>query len=115
MAVEMDFWGSIPYDEKVREAAMAQQPFLLYKPNSKASRQVSQLVSKKILQFTRLRNYLDRLKLKRVLSRFEISEEEMLQEAIICSVKCGYWDGCEYQNGGYPCPIRNLEVSLTKN
>lgn len=112
LAIELDYWGTIPYDGNVREAAMQQKPFLLYKPNSKASKQTSQLVSNKILEYTRLRGYLDRRKLTRMLSRLEVTEEERVHEPIICSVKCGYWDDCEYQNGGYPCSIRTLEATL---
>jgi len=112
LAVELDYWGAIPYDEKVREAAMQQKPFLLYKPNSKASKQISQLVSSKMLGYKRLRSYLDRRKLSRTLSRLEVTEDDRIHEQIICSIKCGYWDDCEYQNGGYPCSIRTLETKL---
>lgn len=114
LSVEMDFWGIIPFDIKVREAAMQKKSFLLYKPNGKASRQISKLTSEKILEYSRLQSYLDRRKLKRLLHRLEVPEDEMVNEPIICSVNCGYWDDCEYQNGGYPCAIRNLETELVK-
>ncbi|HDL18359.1 MAG TPA: DUF4339 domain-containing protein [Bacteroidetes bacterium] len=114
LSVEMDFWGIIPFDNKVREAAMQKKPFLIYKPNGKASRQVSKMASGKILEYSRLQSYLDRRKLKRLLHRLEVPENEIENEPIICSVNCGYWDDCEYQNGGYPCAIRNLETELVK-
>ncbi len=114
LSVEMDYWGAIPYDEKVREAAMLQKSFLVHKPNSKASKQISHLVATKFLEFSRLRSFLDRRKLQRLISRLEVPEKEMVDEPIICSVKCGYWDDCEYQNGGYHCSIRNLEVSMVR-
>ena len=112
LSVEMDFWGAIPYDDKVRDAAMLQRPFLIHKPNCRASKQMNQLVSNKILEFSRLRSYLDRKKMQRLIARLEVPEVDQLDEAIICSVKCGYWDDCEYQNGGYPCSICSLESSL---
>lgn len=114
LSVEMDYWGAIPYDEKVRDAAMQQTPFLIHKPNSKASKQITHLVSDKFLEFSRLRSFLDRRKLQRLISRLEVPEKDMVNEHIICSIKCGYWDDCEYQNGGYPCSIRNLEVSVAQ-
>ena len=112
LSVEMDFWGAVPYDEKVRDAAMQQRPFLIHKPTCRASKQMGRLVSNKILEFSRLRSYLDRKKMQRLISRLEVPEVDQVDEAIICSVKCGYWDDCEYQNGGYPCSICGLESSL---
>jgi len=112
LSIEMDFWGTIPYDDKVREAAMLQVPFLLHKPKCRASKQMGQLVSNKIMEYSRLRSYLDRKKLKQLISRLEVPDVSMVEETIICSVNCSYWDDCEYQNGGYPCGIRSLEASL---
>jgi flagellar biosynthesis protein FlhG len=112
LAIEMDFWGAIPFDEKVREAAMLQRPFMLHKPGSRAGKALSKIVMENILDLPRLRRFLDRKKLERILSRLEVREEQINKDPIICSVRCSYWDDCEYQNGGYPCGIRNLELIL---
>ena len=112
LSIELDFWGAIPYDERVREAAMLQKPFMQYKPNSRAAKQVSQIVSRNLLQLPRLRGFVERRRLQKLLSRLEVPATEMVAEPMICSVKCGYWDECEYQNGGYPCEIRKLETTL---
>ncbi|HHM23452.1 MAG TPA: DUF4339 domain-containing protein [Bacteroidetes bacterium] len=114
LTVEMDYWGTLPFDERVREAAMVQRPFVLTRPNSKASRALTQMVTGHLLKESGLQGYLDRRRIRKILSRLEVPESEIAEEPIICSVRCSYWGDCEYQNGGYPCSIRSLELVVRK-
>jgi len=110
LTVELDFWGTLPYDDRVREAAMLQRPFVVNRPGSAASRALTRLVTEHLLDSSRLRALLDRKRLRKILARLEVPESQLTEEPIICSVRCSYWGDCEYQNGGYPCGIRSLEL-----
>lgn len=112
LTVELEYWGALPYDEKVREAAMLQQPFVVTRPNGKASRALTRLVTERLSDVSKLRAFLDRKRLRKILARLETPETQLTDEPIICSIRCSYWGDCEYQNGGYPCGIRNLELAV---
>ncbi|RKY88314.1 hypothetical protein DRQ15_10075 [candidate division KSB1 bacterium] len=112
LMLEMDYWGFIEYDEDVRNAAMQKKPFMIWNPKSRAAKRISQIVSAKLMNFSRLKSYLENKRLQRNLNRLNAKVEPISQETIICSVNCLYWDECEYQNGGYPCSVRHLENTL---
>lgn len=115
LSVDLELLGNLPFDNKVRMASMQQKPFVVLNPNSKASKHLSVIATKKIEKITKLKGYLDRKRIMKLLDRLEVQESKMVQDVIICSYRCSYWNDCEYQNGGYPCGIRNLEIGLKSN
>ncbi len=112
LSLDLDFLGSIPFDKKVHEASMLQIPFVIHDPTSKVSKQLGIIATEKIEKIAKLQGYFDRKRIKKFLKMLELPKSNKSNELIICSYRCSYWGDCEYQNGGYPCSIRNLEVLL---
>ena len=112
LSLDLDFLGSIPFDKKVHEASMLQKPFVIHDPTSKVSKQLGIIATEKIEKIAKLQGYFDRKRIKKFLKMLELPESNKTNDLIICSYRCSYWGDCEYQNGGYPCSIRNLEVLL---
>ena len=112
LMLEMDYWGFIDYDKDVRTAAMEKKPFMVRNSKSRAAERIFQIVSAKLMNYSKLKGYLESKRLQRNLERLNAKIKPILQEKIICSVNCLYWNECEYQNGGYPCTVRHLESTL---
>lgn len=112
LCVDIDLLGSVRYDSRARDASMQKKPLMVHIPNSKVAKEIGEIVTGKILKMPKLRGFIDRKRIQRSLSRLEVSEENQTKDVIICSYRCSYWDNCEYQNGGFPCGVRNLEMSF---
>ena len=111
LSVNLDYLGYIDYDDSVRMAVKELKPFIISNPGSKASRSLAQLVSAGLLGNKGLKGFREK---KRVLRQIKAGASEypghnLNESDTICSVKCFYWDDCEYQNGGHPCPVRHLD------
>ncbi len=108
--VDVDFIGFVDYDESVRKSVKELKPFVLDNPRSKASKSLAKLLTVGILQKSGWNSITEK---RRLLKNFREESEEypdanLKESDTICSVKCFYWGECEYQEGGYPCPIRHL-------
>lgn len=116
LSLDIDYMGYIEYDEEVPESVKTLRPYIINNPKSKASRSLAKLITVKMLNKNRMESFLEKRKLRKyVLDNAEnFPSIDSYDSKTICSVKCFYWDDCEYQNGGYPCKIRRLE-SLFKN
>jgi len=111
LSVECDYIGYVDYDDTVRTSVKKLKPHILQNPKSKASKSFARLVSAGLLKKTGLKAYREKRKVMR-----QVSEEgkgypapDLSQSKTICSIRCFYWDDCEYQNGGHPCSIRHLD------
>lgn len=116
LGIEIDFIGSIEYDQNVRQSLKVFKPFLLDNPKSKASRSLAKLITLGIMK----KSGFDGFKFKHSVNK-NISREaktfvkpKLAEDEYICSVKCFYWGDCEYQNGGHACPIRHLDPIFKK-
>lgn len=116
LSVDVDYIGSIEYDQGVRSSLKQFKPFLLDNPRSKASRSLAKLITLGIMQ----KSGFDGFRFKRKVNK-TVSEEskayphpKFSEGDYICSVKCFYWGDCEYQNGGHACPIRHLDPIFKK-
>ncbi len=111
LAVDMTMLGYIDYDESVRHAVKELRPFVIDNPKSKASRALARLISVGLLEKTGWSGFRERRKVLRHISQeSKLYPANQLRESdTICSVQCFYWGDCEYQNGGYPCPVRHLD------
>jgi hypothetical protein len=96
----------------VRKAVKELRPFIIDNPKSKASRSLARLVSVGLLGKKGWGGYKERRQmLKNAASDAQNYPSNQLRESdTICSVQCFYWGDCEYQNGGYPCPVRHLDA-----
>ncbi len=109
--VEVDYLGFVEYDDVVRKSVNEMRPFVLDNPRSRAAKSLARLISVGLLQKSGWSGYKER---RRLLQTFREEAAEYPQTIVresdtICSVNCFYWGDCDYQEGGYPCPIRNLD------
>jgi flagellar biosynthesis protein FlhG len=111
LAIDIDYIGYIEYDENMRQSLKDLRPFILHNPGSPASRSIAKIVTLKLLKKNRveayLRNWQMRRKAQSHAKEYPTAGEN--ESDVICSVKCFYWDDCEFQNGGMPCSVRHLE------
>ncbi|MBN2411343.1 P-loop NTPase [candidate division KSB1 bacterium] len=111
LSIDVDYIGYIEYDDSVRNSLKELRPFILNNPKSKASKSLAKLISAGLLKKDRWQGFKEK---RRVMKNVSIDSKSypttnLNESEIICSVKCFYWDDCEYQNGGHPCPIRHLD------
>jgi len=111
LSIDLDYMGFIEYDEDVHASVKDLRPFIIHNPKSKASRSIAKLITVKLLQKTNIEAFVENRKIRKNINDNvkEYPSADIYQSNTICSVKCFYWDDCEYQNGGYPCKIRRLE------
>jgi flagellar biosynthesis protein FlhG len=111
LSVDIDYIGYIEYDKSVRNSVKILKPFIIDNPKSRASKNLAKLISVGLLGKSGWKG----LKEKRRVIRETADEADEYPNTqlkggeTICSVRCFYWGDCEYQNGGYPCPIRHLD------
>lgn len=111
LSLDVDYLGYIEFDDSVRRAVKELRPFIIDNPRSKASRSLAKIITLKLLGKSGWQGYREKRRLRR-----QIADESDLypspdihESTTICSVRCFYWDDCEYQNGGHPCAVRHLE------
>jgi flagellar biosynthesis protein FlhG len=111
LSIDIDYIGFIDYDESVRLSVKELRPFIINNPKSRASRSLAKLITLGILGRRGWKGFKERRKvIKQIITEASLYPKTDLKEnATICSVQCFYWGDCEYQNGGYPCPIRHLD------
>ncbi len=111
LSIKLNFLGYIDYDESVRQAVKELRPFMIDNPKSKASKSLARLISVGLLGQSGWKGFMDRRKvLKQAGEEAKSYPINQIKESeTICSVQCFYWGDCEYQNGGYPCPVRHLD------
>jgi flagellar biosynthesis protein FlhG len=111
LSIDLDYIGYIEYDESMRQSVKGLRPFILHNPGSAASRSLAKIITIRLLKKNRVEAFLKKWQMRRnVQSHFTEYPSVGEQESnMICSVKCFYWDDCEFQNGGIPCRVRHLE------
>jgi len=111
LSIDIDYMGYIEYDETMRQTVKELRPFILQNPNSPASRSLARMITIKMLNKNKMEAYFKKWQLKRKMraSAGNYTTAAQYETDMICSVKCFYWDDCEFQNGGMPCRVRHLE------
>jgi flagellar biosynthesis protein FlhG len=111
LSINLDYVGYIEYDENMRQSLKDLRPFILHNPGSPASRSLARIITIKLLKKSRIESYLKQWQMKRNIQsqagEYPVTGNQ--ESDMICSVKCFYWDDCEFQNGGMPCRVRHLE------
>jgi flagellar biosynthesis protein FlhG len=111
LSIETDYLGYVQYDSSVRKAAKELRPFILDNPKSKPSQDLAKLISVGLLGKSGWQGFQQKRKVTRQLTATseDYPANSMKESETICSVRCFYWNDCEYQKGGFPCPVRNLD------
>ncbi|RPI03313.1 MAG: DUF4339 domain-containing protein [Calditrichaeota bacterium] len=111
LSVDVEYIGFIEYDENVRKSVKELKPFVIENPKSKASKSLAKLVTVGLLQKNGWAGFQDRRRLLKQLRQegADYPDARLQESDTICSVNCFYWGDCDYQEGGYPCPIRHLD------
>ena len=111
LAIDIDYIGYIEYDETMRQSVKDLRPFVLHNPGSRAARDIAKIVTLKLMKKNRVEAYLRNWQIKRKAQAQarEYPDGHDKESDVICSVKCFYWDDCEFQSGGMPCRVRHLE------
>lgn len=111
LSIDIDYMGYVEYDEEVHESVKDLRPFIIHNPKSKASRSIAKMISVKLLQKSSIEAFINKRKMRKIITTTaeDYPSADSYESNTICSVKCFYWDDCEYQNGGFPCKIRHLE------
>ncbi|OQX84418.1 hypothetical protein B6D60_09405 [candidate division KSB1 bacterium 4484_87] len=114
LSVDLDYMGYVDYDDNMRQSAKSLRPFLLNNPNSPAARSIAKIITLKLFNQKHISAMMKKWQLRRKVysqaQQYPTFEEK--NNDIICSVKCFYWDECEFQNGGMPCRVRNLQPTM---
>jgi len=111
LSIDIDYTGYIEYDENMRQSVKELRPFILHNSGSPASRSIAKIVTLKLLKKKRIESFLKNWQMRRKMhsQSGEYPSPTENESDMICSVKCFYWDDCEFQNGGMPCRVRHLE------
>lgn len=111
LSIDLDYIGYVDYDDSMRKSVKELRPFILQNPNSAAARSIAKIITLKLFKQHKIDAFMKNMKMRRnIQSQSKNYPKTMNKESeIICSVKCFYWDDCEFQNGGLPCKVRSLE------
>ena len=104
LAVEMEYLGTIRRDEAVVRSLDRMVPFISHAPHCKASRDLTTIVIKRLLD----KNRYEAVRTRRVMRKTIDEYGEIEKDAVICSIKCQYWEDCGFRCGGFPCQHRHL-------
>jgi len=115
--VDVDYIGFVEYDDHVRKSVKELKPFVLENPKSKASKSLAKLVTVGLMQKNGWEGFKQKRKVIKSLQQdsSDYPESNIQESETICSVNCFYWGECEYQQGGFPCPIRHLDPIFKRN
>lgn len=111
LSLRMDFLGYVEHDESVRRAVKELRPFVIDDPHSRAARSLAKMIAVGLLKKSGWAGFREKRRVLREIRQQNQSYpgQPMRESDTICSVQCFYWGDCEYQNGGYPCPVRHLD------
>jgi flagellar biosynthesis protein FlhG len=111
LAMKMNFLGYVEHDESVRRAVKELRPFIIDDPRSRAAKSLAKLIAVGLLNKTGWAGFKEKRKVLREVSQEakDYPAQQITESETICSVQCFYWGDCEYQKGGYPCPVRHLD------
>ena len=111
LSIDLDYMGYVEYEDNMRKAIKQMRPFILENPKSAAARSIAKIISLKMFHKTKVNAFFENWQIRRKINEAALKypQHNEKESNIICSVKCFYWDDCEFQNGGLPCRVRHLE------
>ena len=116
LSIDLDYTGYVDYDDNMRKSVKELKPFILQNPSSPAAKSIAKIITLKLLKKRKVDAFLKSWQMrKKIHSQAKYFPKHIKPgREIICSVKCFYWDDCEFQNGGMPCSVRQLEPVFKK-
>lgn len=103
LSTRLEYMGAVHKDMTVNESIQKMVPFLSYNPKCQASKDLTHIITTKLLQIGKWRS----LGAKRTIRKMGKTALELEKTDQICSVNCLYWEDCEFKKGGYPCQIKH--------
>jgi MinD-like ATPase involved in chromosome partitioning or flagellar assembly len=103
LSLEIEYLGYIHRDDTVLKSIKSMVPFISYDPKCEASRDLADIIIKKILHSGKFDSFRRKHTIRQKKQTWDNG-----RHGIICTVKCIYWEECEYKNGGYPCKLQHL-------
>ncbi len=107
LSIEMEYLGAIHQDDEVNIALEEHIPFVQHNPKSRASRDLIDILVRKILNEKAVTSMRDKQYLMKEITPLD-NHQEKAGKTVICSVECYYWEVCEFRNGGFPCELGGL-------
>ncbi|MFH1941560.1 MAG: P-loop NTPase [bacterium] len=104
LSVQTIYIGAIRRDKIVRKSLDKMVPFIRYDTKANASKDLTHIISTEILHNGRLQSFRTRHTIRKK-GKEDLKAES---EEVMCSVRCPYWEECEFKNGGYPCDLHHL-------
>jgi len=105
LSVDIGYLGAVHRDETVRQSIRKTEPFMSYSPGCRASRDLADIVVKKMFHNGRFQAF----KAKRQIRKKQSDETTVDTESMICTVRCIYWQDCGFKQGGFPCPLQHVK------
>jgi flagellar biosynthesis protein FlhG len=104
LSVDMAYLGSIRKDDTVSRSIEKQIPFIALDSQSPASRDMADMIGKKIVGNGHFQGWLSSRSLRSGLKEWEKTRTV----DVMCSIQCPFWNVCDFKKGGYPCIVRKL-------
>ncbi len=103
LSLNIEYIGAVHKDDTVRRSLENMVPFISFDPKSQASRDLAEIIISKILHAGKFQSLQDKRSIRNIQEKWDPNRSQ-----VICSIKCIYWEECEYKNGGYPCKLQHL-------
>jgi flagellar biosynthesis protein FlhG len=103
LSIEIELMGVIHDDTAVQKSLEARQPLVAYNSKSRAARDLMGIITSRILHngdLSHTNGY------KNILEKLKIPGSK--KETVVCSVRCMYWEQCEFKNEGNPCELAGV-------
>ena len=104
LSIDVEYIGAIREDVTVSESLNEMNPFISYDPKCNASVDLTNLINKKILHASILKS----MKTKKIIKNKKMLSWKDEEALTYCSIKCMYWEECDFKNPGYPCELKEL-------
>lgn len=104
LSVELRYLGAIRKDDAVNDALANGMPFLRHDRGCDASKDLTQILVNRLLD----RGWLESIRDRRSLRKGLEAAREDSRKVIICSVRCMYWEDCDFREGGFPCALQHF-------
>lgn len=104
LSVEMDLMGVVHDDSGIKKSLKSGQPLLSFDSRSRASKDLMRIITNRILHNGELSSHRGAKDLLEKLRNRKARKDK----PVICSVRCLYWEQCDFKNEGKSCELAGL-------
>ena len=104
LGINMEYIGAIHWDESVPKSLDQLIPFINYDVSSRASKDILNIISNKILGNRILASVREKHTARKNIREVKAKTTDN----IICYESCLYWNSCIYRDAGYPCMMYRI-------